>query len=55
MELQEPVILLIREKYKKTNFKYESIEVGNWGGVTRSSDETAVIAMERRGYVRQSN
>lgn len=46
---------MTREKYKKTNFKYESIKVRNWGGVTRTSDEVAVIAMERRGYVRQSS
>ena len=30
---------------------FTSTDVSQWGGVTRSSDEDAVMAMERRGCV----
>ncbi len=35
-----------------SNTEDESTDAGNWGGAIRSSDEVAVIAMERRGCVR---
>ena len=46
---------MIREKYKRLFLKYESTEVRHWGGVVRSSDEVAVMVMERRDDIRLLN
>ena len=40
-----------REKRKRRSLKRESIDAGHRGGPVRSSDETAVMAVERRGRV----
>jgi len=55
MELQELVMLMIKENLKRQNLKRKSTDGAYKGGVTRSSDEVAVMAMERRGYVKRSN
>ncbi|GFR24424.1 mutator family transposase [Trichonephila clavata] len=49
VELREPVISMIREKSKKLNFKDESTDAKNRGGLARSSEEISVMEMERRG------
>ena len=46
----EPVASMLREKRKETYSKCESTDAKNRGGVTRSSEEGAVIVLERRGY-----
>ena len=46
----EPVTSMLRENRKETYPKRESTDAKNRDGVTRSSEEGAVIALERRGY-----
>lgn len=46
----EPVISMLREKRKETYSKRESTDAKNRDGVARSSDEGAVMVLERRGY-----
>jgi hypothetical protein len=46
----EPVTSMLREKRKEANSKRESTDAENRGGVIRSSEEGAVIVLERRGY-----
>ena len=52
-ELREPVALMLREKSSGTH-EDESTDARHRGGRVRSSDEAAVMAVERRGSVRQS-
>jgi len=52
VELWEPVVLILREKSKWRNHKGESTDARHWDGATRSSDEGAVMAVERRGCIR---
>ena len=52
MELREPVVLMTREPFKWTPHENLSTDARHWGGVARSSVETTVIVVERRGYVR---
>ena len=41
-----------RQAFKEmTSLKTESIEAESRGGVTRSSDESSVMELERRGYL----
>src|SRR5260364_51827 len=50
--LREPVALMPREKHKRLNLEYESTDARHWDGATRSSEEAAVLAVERRGCIR---
>lgn len=45
----EPVTSMLREKRKEAYSKRESTDAKNRDGVTRSSDEGAVMVLERRG------
>jgi len=45
---------MTRETFKWKPHENLSTEARHWGGVARSSEEAAVMAVERRGYVRQS-
>jgi len=55
MELREPVVLMLREKFKWGKPQGESTDaIPYWGGAACSSDEVVVMTMERRGCVRQS-
>jgi len=47
----EPVVSMLREKFKRKPRKNESTEARHRGGTTRSSVEVAVMATERRGRV----
>ncbi len=49
MELREPVVSMIREKFEELNSKDESTDAENRGGSARSSEEVSVMEMERRG------
>lgn len=49
VELQEPVVVMIREKIKCKHHKIESINAPHRDGQARSSDEISVIGVERRG------
>ena len=53
VELREPVVLMLTEKSKWKTHKDESTEAGHWGGPVRSSEEAAVMGVERRDWVRQ--
>ncbi len=53
MELWEPVVLMIRESSNGQSHKSENTNAEHWGGAARSSDEAAVMGVERRGCVRQ--
>jgi hypothetical protein len=53
-ELQEPVALMLREKPKRRTPRGERTDVGHWDGLIRSSEESPVMGLERRGRVRQS-
>jgi hypothetical protein len=52
MELQEPVAPMSREKPKWRKPRGESTEAGDWGGLTRRSDEGPVMRLEQRSQVR---
>lgn len=41
----------VKGEIQVLNHKGESTEAMHWGGATRSSDEVAVMDMERRGCV----
>jgi hypothetical protein len=45
---------MLREKSKWNTHEDESTEAKHRGGVTRSSDETFVMEVERRGYITQA-
>jgi len=47
----EPVALIIREKFKWKNHEDESTNAGHRGGTIRSSEETSVMEVERRGCI----
>ncbi|RKX28428.1 MAG: hypothetical protein DRP71_17380 [Verrucomicrobia bacterium] len=47
--------MMLREPFKWRPHENLSTDARHWGGVARSSDEAAVMAVERRGYVRQSS
>ncbi|UIP93239.1 hypothetical protein JSQ73_002785 [Wolbachia endosymbiont of Anopheles demeilloni] len=49
VELREPVVSMIREKFKELNSKEESTDAKNRGGLACSSEEVFVMEMERRG------
>jgi len=51
IELREPVIAMLREKQKQRSCNCESIEARHRDGAARSSDETSVMEVERRGCV----
>ncbi len=51
MELREPVISMIREKFKELISEDESTDAENRGGPARSSKEISVMEMERRGWI----
>ena len=55
VELWEPVALMLTEKSKWKPHEDESTDAENWGGPVCSSDEGAVMAVERRDRIRQSN
>ena len=55
MELREPVVSMRREPFKWRPHKNLSTDARHWDGVARSSDEVAVMAMERRGVVATVN
>jgi len=42
---------MLREKFKWRPYKDESTDAEHRGGVTRSSEEGAVMAVERRGDI----
>lgn len=50
-ELREPAVAMLRERRKQKTCKADNIDVLHRGGQTRSSEETAVMAVERRGLV----
>ena len=52
MELREPVVLMLREIFKWGDHKSKSTDAEHWGGATRSSVESPVMGVERRGRVR---
>ena len=41
--------MMPREKFKRRTPRDESAEARHWGGSARSSDEGAVMGLERRG------
>jgi len=45
---------MVRENHKRKARKWESTDAGHGGGAVRSSDEGAVMALERRGGIIQS-
>ncbi len=45
--------VMLREKFKWRSHKNESTDAQSRGEVTRISDEAAVMAVERRGYIVQ--
>jgi len=47
----EPVAPMLREKFKWRPHKNESTDAEHRGGVTRNSEEGAVMALERRGDI----
>ena len=51
----EPVALMIRESSKWKPHEDQSTDAGHRGGALRSSDEAAVMAVERRECVVQRN
>lgn len=51
----EPVALMLREKFKWRHHKNESTDAKHRDGVTRSSEEGAVMALEQRGGIIQSD
>ena len=51
----EPVALMTREKFKWRHQKNESTDAKHRDGVTRSSEEGAVMALEQRGDIIQSD
>ena len=53
-ELRESVVAMPREKHKQRTCEAKSIEALHRDGQTRSSEEAAVIAVERRGLVIQT-
>ncbi len=53
-ELRESVVAMSREKHKQRTCEAKSIEALHRGGQTRSSEEAAVMAVERRGLVIQT-
>lgn len=55
MELREPVVLMSRETFKWKPHKNKSTDAEHWGGATRTSIETPVMGVERRGRVRLSD
>lgn len=55
MELREPVVLMLREQSKWKPHKDLSTDGEHWGGPIRSSDETSVMGVERRDWVRWLN
>ena len=48
---EEPVVAMLREKFKWRTHKDESTEAEHRGGPTRSSAEVSVMEMERRGWI----
>jgi len=53
MELREPVVLMLREKFKWLNHKNESTDARHWDGAACSSVEVIVMIMERRRCIKQ--
>jgi len=53
MELREPVVAMKREMHKQRSCKADSIDALHRGGQIRSSEEAAVMAVERRNLVIQ--
>ena len=53
-ELRESVVAMPREKHKQRTCEAKSIEALHRDGQTRSSEEAAVTAVERRGLVTQT-
>ena len=53
-ELRESVVAMPREKHKQRTCEAKSIEALHRDGQTRSSEEAAVMAVERRGLVIQT-
>jgi hypothetical protein len=52
MELQEPVVLMQREKHKWSQPRGESTDVEHWGGTIRTSVDGSVMELEQRDRVR---
>jgi hypothetical protein len=48
VELQEPVVSMLREKFKQKNCKDESTNARHWGGSVCSSVEVTVKVTEQR-------
>jgi len=46
---REPVAGMLREKFKQRTCENESTDAWHRGRLTRSSDETSVMGVERRG------
>ena len=53
-ELRETVVAMPREKHKQRTCEAKSIEALHRDGQTRSSEEAAVTAVDRRGLVIQT-
>lgn len=47
----EPVVLMLREKFKWSSHENVSTDARHRGGTIRSSEEVSVMEMERRGCV----
>lgn len=47
--MQEPVVVMPSEKFKRRTPRDESTEARHRGELARSSDEGAVMELERRG------
>lgn len=53
MELREPVVSDVKgETQVRITRKGESTDAEHWDGVACSSDETTVMVVERRSYIR---
>ena len=53
METWEPVASMLREGSKWKTHKDQSTDAKHRDGVTRSSGDSSVMELERRGYVDQ--
>jgi hypothetical protein len=54
MELQEPSVLMLRERHKYQKYEADNIDAIPRDGAACSSDEILVTRMERRGSRYQS-
>ncbi len=43
---------MLREKYKRQKSRGESTDAWHWDGPTRKSEESSVMGLEQRGWIK---